>query len=167
MKEKGIDQYLEAATYIRDKYPATTFHVCGFCEEAYESKLLELQDEGTIVYHGLVSDVREVIKQTHCTIHPSYYPEGLSNVLLESSACGRAIITTNRAGCREVVEDGVNGYVVEQKNAQDLIDKIEKFLSLNYEEKRQMGIFGREKVEKEFDRNIVVNAYMEEINRIP
>lgn len=167
MKEKGIDQYLEAASYIKDKYPATVFHVCGFCEEAYESKLQELQDNGTIVFHGLVSDIREVIKQTHCTIHPSYYPEGLSNVLLESSACGRAIITTNRAGCREVVEDGVNGYVVEQKNAQDLIDKIEKFLSLDYEEKRQMGILGREKVEKEFDRNIVVNAYMEEIYKIP
>ncbi len=166
MKEKGIDQYLEAATYIKNKYPDTTFHVCGFCEEAYESKLQELQDNGTIVYHGLVSDIREVLKQTHCTIHPSYYPEGLSNVLLESSACGRAIITTNRAGCREVVEDGVNGYVVEQKNAQDLIDKIENFLSLDYEEKRQMGIFGREKVEQEFDRQLVVNAYLEEINRI-
>ena len=166
MKEKGIDQYLEAATYIKNKYPATKFHVCGFCEEDYASKLQELHDNGTIIYHGLVSDIREVIKQTHCTIHPSYYPEGLSNVLLESSACGRAIITTNRAGCREVVEDGINGYVVEQKNAQDLIDKIEKFLSLDYEEKRQMGIFGREKVEQEFDRNIVVNAYLEEINRI-
>ena len=163
MKEKGADQYLEAAEKIHDKYPNTVFHVCGFCEEDYEEKLNDLQNRGIIVYHGMVRDVRTVIKDTQCIIHPTYYPEGLSNVLLEASACGRPIITTDRSGCREVIDDRVNGFIVEQKNTNDLIEKIEMFLSLDYEEKKEMGIAGRKKVEKEFDRQIVVDKYMCEL----
>ena len=163
MKEKGADQYLEAAARIKEKYPNTVFHVCGFCEEAYEERLTQLQEKGIVVYHGMVRDVRNVIKDMHCIIHPTYYPEGLSNVLLEASACGRPIITTNRSGCREVIDDGINGFIIEQKNAKDLTEKIERFLALSYEEKKEMGIAGRKKVEKEFDRQIVVDKYMEEL----
>lgn len=163
MKEKGIEQYLEAAKYIRGKYPNTKFHICGFCEEDYEDRLAELQEEGIIIYHGMLRDVREIIEKTHCTIHPTYYPEGMSNVLLESAACGRPLITTNRSGCREIVDDGVNGYLVESQNTQELIEGIERFLMLDCETKRKMGIAGRKKVKREFDRDIVVNAYMEQI----
>lgn len=90
----------------------------------------------------------------------------MSNVLLESAACGRPIITTNRSGCREIVDDGINGYVVEQQNSQDLIEKIEKFLKLSYDQKKDMGLAGRVKVEREFDRQIVVDAYLEGIKEI-
>lgn len=163
MKEKGIGQYLEMAEYIKEKYPQTRFHICGFCEEEYEGKLRELEDRGIVTYHGLVMDVREVLAYTHCTIHPTYYPEGLSNVLLESAASGRPIITTDRSGCREVIDDGVNGFVVEQKNTQSLIAAVEMFIALSNEERKQMGLAGRAKVEKEFDRQIVVEAYMSEL----
>ncbi len=166
MRQKGIDQYLDAAQYITQKYPNTKFHVCGFCEAEYQGKLDELIKNGTVVYHGMVRDVREVLRQVHCTIHPSYYPEGLSNVLLESSASARPIITTDRSGCREVIDDGVNGFVVKQQDSQDLIDKVEKFLALPYEQKRMMGASGRAKVEKEFSRQIVVDAYLKELERL-
>lgn len=166
MKEKGIDQYLEAAQYIRDKYPETRFHVCGDCEEEYSDKLNELQSKGIIIYHGRLNDVREIHKLVHCTIHPTYYPEGMSNVLLESCASGRPIITTNRSGCREIVDDGINGYVVKEKDSHDLIEKIEKFLTLDHESKKQMGLAGRKKVEKEFDRQIVMDAYLEEVAKV-
>lgn len=166
MKEKGADQYLEAAEYIREKYPNTRFHICGFCEQAYEQKLKDLHDKGIIIYHGMVRDVKQVIAKTHCTIHPTYYPEGLSNVLLESAACARALITTNRSGCREVIDNGINGFVVEQKNAQDLINKIEVFLALPWEQKKAMGIAGRAKVEREFDRQIVVEKYLQEMKNL-
>lgn len=165
MKEKGIDQYLEAAEYIRSKYPNTRFHICGFCEEAYENKLKLLQDKGIVTYHGMLRDVREILKKTHCTIHPTYYPEGMSNVLLESAACGRPIITTDRSGCREVVDPGINGYMVKQKDSKDLIEKVEKFIQLDYEKKKRMGLAGRKKVEKEFNRQIVVEAYLEKIKK--
>ena len=164
MKEKGADQYLDAAEAIREKYPDTVFHVCGFCEDDYEARLKELQDRDIIVYHGMVRDVKEVLAKTHCTIHPTFYPEGISNVLLESCACGRPIITTDRAGCREVVKDGVNGLVVKQRDTEDLIAKIEAFLSCSFEQRRAMGLAGRKKVEREFDRQIVVEAYLKEIN---
>ncbi|NUU75302.1 glycosyltransferase family 4 protein [Paenibacillus xylanilyticus] len=166
MKEKGIDQYLEAAEYIKEKYPNTTFHVLGPCEEAYESKLRMMQEKEMIHYHGMQSDVKKFLRFSHCTIHPTYYPEGMSNVLLESAACGRPIITTNRSGCREIVDDGVNGYIVEQKNSKDLIEKIERFLNLDYDSKRKMGLKGREKIEREFNRQIVVDAYSKTIEKI-
>lgn len=166
MKEKGIDQYLQAAEYITNKYPQTRFHICGACESEYSGNLDDLQKKGIVVYHGLVKDMEELYKLASCTIHPTYYPEGLSNVLLESSACGRPIITTNRSGCCEVVDDGVNGFIVNQKDSNDLIEKIERFLALTWEERREMGLAGRRKVEKEFDRNIVVEKYIDEVSRL-
>ena len=166
MKEKGIDQYLEAAEYIKGKYSNTEFHILGFCEGDYEDSLKELHDIGIIRYHGMQSDVREFYKFSHCTIHPTYYPEGMSNVLLESAACGRPIITTNRSGCREIVDDGVNGYIVEQKNSKDLIKKIESFIKLDYNSKKKMGLEGQKKIEREFDRKIVLKAYINKINEI-
>lgn len=166
MREKGIEEYLEAAEYIKNKYSHTRFHVCGFCEQDYEKRLALLHEKKIIIYHGMLRDIRFILNVTHCTIHPTYYPEGMSNVLLESSACGRPIITTNRSGCKEVVDIGLNGYIVEEQNVQDLIEKIELFLAINHNEKRKMGLSGRKKVEKEFDRNIVVDAYMSEIIKI-
>lgn len=163
MKEKGIDQFLEAAEYLTKIYPWTKFHVCGFCEENYEELLLELQNKNIIKYHGMVRDIRSILSVTHCTVHPTYYPEGLSNVLLESSASGRPIITTDRSGCKEVVDNEVTGYIVNQKDVNDLIDKIEKFMNQPYEYKKRMGINARNKVQEEFNREIVVEAYMFEI----
>ncbi|MBX9974448.1 glycosyltransferase family 4 protein [Cytobacillus firmus] len=165
MKEKGIDEYLDAAGYIKGKYPNTVFHIVGFCEDSYEGILREMQEKGIIKYHGKQNDVREFHKFSHCIIHPTYYPEGMSNVLLESAACGRPIITTDRAGCREIVDESLNGFKVKQQSSQHLIKTIEKFLKLNHKEKKQLGLEGRKKVEKEFDRRIVVDAYIGEINK--
>lgn len=108
--------------------------------------------------------MREIYEQVHCTVHPTYYPEGLSNVLLESAASGRPIITTNRSGCREVVDDSVNGYFIKEKCSQDLVNKIELFLKLSVDARQKMGIAGREKVEKEFSRKSVIDKYLAEIN---
>lgn len=163
MKQKGIDEYLEAAEYIRGKYPNTKFHICGFCEEEYEDKLKVMHNRGIIIYHGMLRDVRDILKVTHCTIHPTYYPEGMSNVLLESAACGRPIITTNRAGCREVVDNGINGFIAEQRSSKELIKHIEKFIVLNFKNKEMMGLAGRTKVENQFDRELVTDKYIHEI----
>lgn len=165
-REKGIDEFLAAAEAITKKYKNVEFHVVGGCEGDYESRLLELQKRGIVTYHGGQSDVRPYFTMAACTLHPSFYPEGMSNVLLESCATGRPIMTTMRAGCREIVEDGCNGYFVKQQNAEDLIAKVEKFLALPYAERKAMGDAARAKVEREFDRQIVVDAYLNEINNI-
>ena len=165
-REKGIDQYLDAAKHFRKKYPQTRFHICGKCDATYEAVLQELHQAGIVIYHGRIDDIPGMHRISCCTVHPTYYPEGMSNVLLESCACARPIITTDRPGCREIVEDGVNGFVVRQKDSIDLIEKMERFLSLSWEQRRDMGLAGRAKVEREFDRNIVVEKYVREINAI-
>ena len=166
MKQKGIEQFLEAAEYIKSKYPKTNFHVCGECEENYKDRLIELQNKKIIIYHGLVKDIVAIHRNSHCTVLPTYYPEGLSNVLLESVACGRPIITTNRSGCREIVDDCINGYIVKPKDSKDLIDKIEKFIHLSFSEKRKMGLNGRIKVEKNFNREVVIEKYLKELDQV-
>ena len=165
MKEKGIDYFLECAETIKKKYPNTEFHICGYCENEYEGKLDAFVQKGLVKYHGSIDNVCGFLSSIHCVVHPTYYPEGMSNVLLESCACGRPIITTDRSGCREVVEDGVNGYMVRCQNQEDLNEAIEKFLQLSYEQKKTMGLKARAKVEKEFDRQIVVDKYMKEIEK--
>lgn len=163
MKEKGIEQYIEAAKYIVPKYKNTEFHILGSCEQNYEKTLQDLEKEKIIYYHGLQNDIIPFLRESSCLIHPSYYPEGMSNVLLEASASGRPVITTNRSGCREIVEDEQTGFIVESQNSKRLIEKIEEFIKIPNDERKNMGIKAREKVEKEFDRNIVINKYIRKI----
>ena len=166
LREKGIEQFLEAAQAVKKDYPSAEFHILGGGAKKYADRFKALQDEGIIIYHGHQRDARPFYEMCHCIVHPSFYPEGMSNVLLESCAMGRPIITTDRPGCGEVVEDGVNGFLVRQKDAVDLIVKIKKFINLPLDEKKQMGFNARKKVEREFDRRIVVDAYMNAIRQI-
>lgn len=163
MKEKGIEEYLELAKYMKNDNKNLEFHILGFCEQEYESTLKELQDKNIIYYHGMQKNVIPYLKECSCLIHPSYYPEGMSNVLLEASASGRPVITTDKPGCREIVDDGVTGFIVKPQDLEDLKIAVEKFINMPYEEKVNMGLAGRKKVEKEFDRNIVIDAYIKQI----
>lgn len=163
MKAKGIEQFFDAAHAIKQKYPEAEFHICGFCEEDYKKILEEKVNQGEIIYHGLVDDVREYEKSCHCVVLPSFHPEGISNVLLEGAACGRPLITTDHVGCKETVSDGITGFIVKQKDSDDLIQKMIEFINLPYSEKAEMGRAGRAKVEAEFDRQIVVDEYIKEI----
>lgn len=164
MKAKGIEQYLDAAHFLKAKYPDTEYHICGFCEEDYKELLSEKEKSGEIIYHGLVDDVRTIEKNCHCVVLPTFHPEGISNVLLEGAACARPLITTDRPGCRETVTDNVTGFLVKEKDSEDLVEKMEKFISLSNDQRRQMGIEGRIKVETEFDRQIVVDNYLKIID---
>lgn len=165
-REKGIDQFIDAAEAITAGHPEARFHVYGQCGESYRQKLEALQQAGVLQYHGYTKDVAGVHRFSCCTVHPSYYPEGMSNVCLESAACGRPVITTDRPGCVETVDDGVSGYIVQQQDSGDLIEKIQRFLALSPEQRRDMGLAGRAKMEREFDRNIVVRKYLELIETI-
>lgn len=164
MKAKGIEQFFEAAHAIKKKYPNVEFHICGFCEEDYKQTLEEKVRLGEVIYHGLVDDVREYEKNCHCIVLPSFHPEGISNVLLEGAACARPLITTDHAGCKETVEDMKTGFIVMQRDSDDLIEKMVRFIELPYEAKVQMGVEGRLKIENEFNRDIVVEKYLKEMD---
>lgn len=165
LKEKGIDQYLEMAQVIKAKYPDTVFRILGFCEDdeskpdSYRNQIRALEEKGIVSFEGMQEDVTKFIRNSQCTVHPSFYPEGMSNVCLESAACGRPVITTKRAGCRDTVEDGVTGLLVEEQDSADLIRAVEQFLQMPYEVRVGMGRLARRKMEREFDRRIVVEQY--------
>ncbi len=165
MRDKGVEEFFKMAKTIRQKYPQTEFHILGKCDEHYEGQLQSLEKEGVVIWHGPVPDVRPYIKEAWCTIHPSYH-EGMANVLLETCSAGRPIITSNIHGCQEAVDDGINGYLFKVKDTKDLISKVEQFVLLPYEQKVRMGLASRKKVELEFDRQIVVNSYLNEIESI-
>jgi galacturonosyltransferase len=91
--------------------------------------------------------------------------EGIANVLLEGAACGRPVLSTNHIGCRETFDDGVSGIMFEPRSTDALVEAIEKFIAIPYEKKREMGLAGRKKVEKEFNREVIVEAYMKAIEK--
>lgn len=162
MKEKGIDLFLAAARKFHREN--IVFEVVGGCDdENYLRILKQAQEENVIVYHGLQKDMAPFYERCSCFLYPSYYPEGMSNVLLEAAASGRPVIAADRSGCRETVDNGISGYIVPVNDEQAVLNAVEKFLGLGWEERRAMGLAGRTKVEREFDRQIVVQMYMDQL----
>ncbi|MPN48878.1 hypothetical protein SDC9_196490 [bioreactor metagenome] len=90
----------------------------------------------------------------------------MTNVVLEHSAMGRACIGSNIPGVREGIEDSKTGYLFEVKDVDSMVKAVKKFIELPYQEKAAMGKAAREKMEREFDRDIVTSIYLEEIYRI-
>ncbi|MCR5250658.1 MAG: sugar transferase [Lachnospiraceae bacterium] len=167
LHDKGVDDYIEAARRIRERYPETEFNMLGFIEPTemhYEQELQKLQEEGIVFYRGSQKDVRPWVERAHCIIHPSTYGEGMSNVLLENAASGRPIITTDNHGCCEAVDEGVSGLIYHGGDVDELCRMIEQFLAMPNEKRCGMGLAGRRKMEKEFDRQIVIDAYLENID---
>lgn len=163
MREKGFDECIEAAEEIKRKYgDKVQFELVGFFEEAYKEKVEQLVADGVATFHGFQTDPRPYYAASHCVVLPSYH-EGMSNVLLEAAATGRALITTDIPGCREAVEDGVNGYLCQKMDAGSLKEKLEQFIQLSEDARREMGLRGREKIEAEFEKQMVVSQTLEGI----
>ena len=163
MKEKGIDEFFYIAEKIKSLYDNVEFHIIGFYEENYKSKIENLEENNIIKYYGFQEDIHNFIKESHCVILPSYH-EGLSNVLLEAASTGRPSIASDIPGCNEVIDDGKTGYLFEVKNKDELFDKVKEFIELPISKKEEMGINARKKVEHEFDRQLVVQQYIDIIN---
>lgn len=167
MELKGINQYLETAKEVKKIYPNTNFYIAGFIEEErYSSIINNYHSQGIVKYIGFQKDIKFWIQKCHCTILPSYGGEGVPNVLLESAAMGRVCIASNINGSNDVIDDNITGFLFETGNSKDLADKVKRFINLTYEEKMKMGLYGRMKIEKEFDRKIVVDAYLKEIEKV-
>ncbi len=162
MKEKGTDEILYAAKRIKEEYPNTVFQLIGSYDGNYEEKIRKAEEEGIVEFLGSKSDVHAYIKRSHATIHASYH-EGMSNVLLESAACGRPVIATDVPGCQETFDNNISGISFKERDGEALIKAVRDFLELPYERKIEMGKEGRKKMEREFDRANVIEAYMNEL----
>ena len=162
MKEKGIEEYVKAAEKITNRYNHVEFKILGpFEEDKYKNMVLYNKNK-KIMYLGKSDDVRNEIKEADCIVHPSYH-EGMSNVLLEGAAMGKPLIASNIPGCKEIVEDGYNGYLFEVKSVKSLEEKLVQFINLDKGTRELMGQNSRNKVVKEFDRKIVIDEYMKAI----
>lgn len=163
MAVKGVEQYLDAARAIREKHPNTKFYIAGFIEEErYQAIVDEYVEKGIVEYLGFRKDIGDWIAHCHCTVLPSLGGEGVPNVLLESCATGRVCIASDINGSRDVVDHNVSGYLFSPGSSEELTEMLERFISLDYGERRQMGLRGRSKVEREFDREIVIAKYIGE-----
>ncbi len=162
MKDKGIGELLDAVESVNSRGCSVELDIIGNYVEDYKAGIAEAEEKGYVHYHGYQSDVNSFIKRSHCVVLPSYH-EGMSNVMLEAASSGRPVITTNVPGCRETFEEGVTGFGCMPKDAESLADAIIKMVSLSNEDRAAMGARGRQKVEKEFNRKIIIDAYLEEV----
>ena len=170
LKDKGILEFIEATKIIKDKCFNVEFQLLGSVGVANKTAISseELQvwiDSGLVNYLGTTDNVQNVIANVDCVVLPSYR-EGTPRSLLEACAMEKPIITTNVVGCKEVVDDGINGYLCEVKNEKDLATKMEVMINLSDEERLVMGKAGRNKIVNEFDEKIVINKYLKIIDEI-
>lgn len=155
MKEKGIDELFGAMKKLVAEGICCSLDVLGGYEEDYKDVIQKYEAEGWLNYHGYQLDVRPFIERTHCFVLPSWH-EGMANTNLECAAMGRPVITSRIHGCMEAVEDGVTGYLCERKNAGNLYQVMKKFTNLSCEERKAMGLAGRKRMERLFDKKKVV-----------
>lgn len=170
VKDKGIVEYVDAARLLKEKYPDVEFAILGAFypgnpTAVTQAEMRRWEEEGVIRYLGVSDDVRSVIAGAACVVLPSYR-EGLSRVLLEASSMAKPIVTTDVPGCKDVVEDGVNGFLCRSKDVKDLAHAMEKMIVLPQAKREEMGKRGRERAVKEFDEKIVIGHYLEAIKAL-
>jgi glycosyltransferase involved in cell wall biosynthesis len=170
IKDKGVIEFVEAASLLKEKFPAAEFHLVGPMWTGNKRSLTITSEElngwiekGWIIYHDKQKDVRPFIANADCIVMPSYR-EGMSNVLLESASMARPLIATDVTGCRDIVEDGINGLLCKVKDASDLAEKMKQMMELSSFQREEMGKKGREKIIREFDKRIVIEHYLTAIN---
>ena len=165
MRDKGIGELLEAIRRLHAEEPAVTLDVVGWCDEDYAKALAQAQDDGVIRYHGLQDNVHTFYANCHCAVLPSYH-EGTANVMLEASATGRPVVTTTVPGCKGTFDEGETGFGCKARDAESLYHAMRRFLELSQDRRAAMGLAARKKMEREYDRGIVIDRYLDELSRI-
>jgi glycosyltransferase involved in cell wall biosynthesis len=170
LKDKGVVEFVNATRLLKAQYPAIECQLLGFLDAknptAITSEEMQLWvNEGIVNYLGVSDNVLDFLRQADCVVLPSYR-EGTPRSLLEAASVGKPIITTDAVGCREVVDDGINGFLCEPRSTDNLKAKMEKMLLLPEAERLQMGLKGREKMLKQFDEKIVIKRYVEVIEAL-
>ena len=167
---KGIKEYVEAAKIIKKKNSKINFQLAGPIDTENEFSIPAEQikiwvNEGYIKYLGEVQNIAQYISESSCLVLPSYR-EGLPRSLLEGAAMSRPIIATDVPGCRDIVKHNFNGFLCKTQDIDSLVNVLNKFISLSFEKKADMGKKGRITVEKEFNEDFVYNNYLDQIKKI-
>ena len=169
IKEKGIGLLLEAIPTIIEKHNKTVFVFVGDGEHQYVQTIEEYVEKwpNNIMYYKWTNNMTALYRESTFLILPSFYNEGISNVLLESLATGRPIITTeDNPGCMELLNNNKNGIGIKSNDLKSLLLGIEKACSLSCEEIKQMGLSGRKFVVEHFNRKQTINIYLSEMEKL-
>lgn len=167
LAEKGIHEYIEAARITKKKYPNTRYIVLGGLDfenpgALSKNELEKLISENLIIYPGHVDNVNNWLSNSSVFVLPSYYREGVPRSIQEAMAIGRAIITTDNPGCRDTVQEGVNGYIVPIKSPSLLASAMIKLIE-NPDLIINMGIASRKIAEEKYDSQKVNQRLMREL----
>ena len=167
--DKGVGLFVEAARELKPKYPHLNFLLVGPVDngnpEGISSNQLEKwNDEGWVKYLGPTDDVKGVLSLTTCLVHPTYYKEGLPRVLMEASAMGVPCITTDIPGCRDVIVDGLNGFLIPPRSSEALVLAIKKFIELSGERKNELSSQGRARMIHNFSSEKINSIYLSKLS---
>ncbi|GCF95137.1 glycosyl transferase [Enterococcus florum] len=165
MKDKGIEEFLEAANIVKKSRKKCIFNIAGSIDNSYKESIRDHQKNSNVFYLGELDDVRNIIKRADVIVLPSYH-EGMSNVLLEAAAMGRPVIASNIPGCKEIVRNGESGYLIPTKDVNALVGAVEKIIKKDTYALELMGKEGRKIVEERFDRKIIIIEYLKIIRTI-
>ncbi len=168
--DKGIVEYLEAARAIKRLYPDVIFKLAGSFDKGNptvlpKEDLDKFIEDNTINYLGYCDNIIEHVSSSTCVVLPSYH-EGLSVSLLEGCSLGKPIIASNIPGCKELINNSENGFLCEPKSTSSLIECLEKFHHLSYENKKKFGMNSRKLVEQKFSSDSINYFYTKQINEI-
>ena len=163
--DKGIAEFVEAAKKVRAENPATRFILLGGSDAGNpaavpEPWLKEQHEQGYIEWIDHVDDVRPYLAASSVVVLPSFYKEGLPRSLLEAGALGKPVITTDIPGCRDIVQDGVNGLIVPVKDEPSLT-KAMLALSKNKVWRETLGQAGRQRVSEFFDDRLIIRQTLD------
>lgn len=168
--DKGVKELRDASDILKEKYyDKVQFILSGLADEDNKagvpaSYLNDWQDGNFVKWIGYQKNMVEVYQDSHIVVLPSYR-EGMPKSLIEACAIGRAIVTTNAIGCRECVDEGINGYKVPVYSSQELANALEQLIN-NHAMIKVMGRNSRIKSEEEFNVNNVIRIHLETYNKL-
>jgi len=169
--DKGVKEFVEASRILKNKGHKFESALLGFMDVVNpkaisRQQMNEWTEEGVVSYLGVTDNVSRFIEETDCVVLPSYYSEGIPRTLMEGASMKKVVITTNNVGCKEVVDDGITGFLCNKKDAADLAEKMERVINLAPHERREMGEKGREKMINSFDEKIIKAIYLKKIQAV-
>ena len=163
-QEKGTDELLDAIKMLYDDCYEVRLDLVGTADPIYDGQLAPLKELGIVVVHGFQEDPRPFYAACDCLVMPSH-SEGMSNALLEAAATGRPVIASYIPGCREAVEESRTGFTFRTQDKYALYEAMGRFARMNRQQREEMGLAGRQRMEELFDRQIVVEDTMNAIFR--
>ena len=164
LRAKGVVEFAQAARELRSRHGDTVeFHLVGPADTnpsaIHQDELARWVSEGILDYHGAVTDVRPFLERASVFVLPSYYMEGTPRSILEAMAMGRPIITTDSRGCRNTVDPGRNGFLVQPRSVASLVDAMTRFVE-HPQQIATMGQASRAIAEERYDVEDVVRTML-------